>query len=177
MNTTRFFVIVSIILAAAASRLIPHPPNFAPITAIALFSGAYLSNRRLAMLVPISALLISDLALGFYRGMWIVYATFSLIVCIGFFLRNRNNVAAIASATLGSSIMFFAITNLGVWGFGSLYPKTTEGLIACFVAALPFFQNTLLGDAFYVAVLFGGLRIAEWKWPMIQVDSRGMRAT
>jgi hypothetical protein len=168
MNKTRFLVITSMVLLAAASRLIPHPPNFAPITAIALFSGVHFSNKRIAMLVPISALLLSDLVLGFYRGMWIIYGTFCLIACIGFLLRKRNDVSAVASATLGSSILFFVLTNLGVWVFGSLYPKTTEGFIACFVAALPFFQNTLLGDGLYAALLFGGFRIAEWKWPMMQ---------
>ena len=172
MNKTRFLVICSMILAAAASRLIPHPPNFAPITAIALFSGARFANAKIAVLIPISALLLSDFVLGFYRGMWIVYGTFCLIACIGFLLRQRNDLFTIASATLGSSIIFFVLTNLGVWMFGSLYPKTTEGLIACFVAALPFFQNTLLGDAFYAAVLFGGFRMAERALPAIHLNER-----
>jgi hypothetical protein len=74
----------------------------------------------------------------------------------------------IAGAALASSIIFFVLTNFGVWAFGSWYPKTWEGLVACYVAAIPFFHNTLLGDAFYVSVLFGGLAFAEKRWPVLR---------
>jgi hypothetical protein len=159
---------VCIILAAAASRLIPHPPNFAPITAVALFGGVYFSNRRLAFLVPLGALFLSDLVIGFYHHMYVVYASFGLIVCVGLLLRRHRKPRAIAAAALASSILFFVITNFGVWALGSLYPKTMPGLLACYVAAIPFFQNTLLGDAFYTAVLFGGFSLAEKWWPALR---------
>lgn len=151
------------ILAADTSRLIPHPANMASITAVALFGGAYLSDKRLAFLVPLAALFLSDLVLGLYPHMEVIYGSFALVVCIGLWLRRNRNPLRIAGAALLSSILFFVITNFGVWAFGSLYPKTVAGLVACYAAAIPFFQNTLAGDALYTAVLFGGFALAE-KW-------------
>jgi len=156
------------ILAAAASRLVPHPPNMTSITAIALFGGAYFSDRRLAFLVPLSALFLSDLILGFYRHMEVVYVSFALIVAIGLWLQKHRTVLPIAAAALGSSLLFFVLTNFGVWVFDALYPKTVEGLIACYVAAIPFFQNTLLGDLLYTAVLFGGFALLERQIPKLR---------
>jgi hypothetical protein len=170
-------VLVGMILAAAASRLIPHPPNFAPIGALALFSGACFSSKPMAFLVPLAAMLISDLAIGLLSGdrslglhglIPVVYGSFALIVCVGFWLRRRRSTVPIAGATLASSVMFFVLTNFGVWALGSWYPKTWDGLIACYGAAIPFFQNTLLGDAVYVTVLFGGLALAENGWPVLR---------
>jgi hypothetical protein len=89
MNRSRFVLISIMILMAAASRLIPHPPNFAPITALALFSGAKFSEKRLALLIPVTALVLSDTVLGFYKQLWVVYGSFCLIVCIGFVLRSE----------------------------------------------------------------------------------------
>lgn len=163
MSKPRFIVLVCMILAAAATRLIPHPPNMASITAVALFGGAYLSDRRLAFLVPLAALFLSDLVLGLYSHMEIVYGSFALVVCLGLLLRRKRTPLRIAGAALASSILFFVITNFGVWAFGSLYPKTMAGLVTCYVAAIPFFQNTLAGDALYTTVLFGGFALAE-RW-------------
>src|SRR4030095_2454209 len=168
MNKPRTLLITILVLAAAASRLIPHPPNFAPITALALFSGANFSREWLAFVIPLSALLLSDVVLGFYRQMWIVYGSFCLIASIGLLLRNRTSANTVAGASLVSSLLFFFLTNLCVWVFGSLYPKTAEGLVTCFVAALPFLQNTIMGDGFYAVLLFGALHIAETKWPVIR---------
>jgi hypothetical protein len=148
--------------------LSPHPPNFAPIAALALFGGTHFRDRRLAFLVPLGALFLSELVIGFYSHMYMVYGSFILIVCIGMLLRRWRKPRAIAAATLSSSILFFAITNFGVWALGSLYPRTTTGLFACYVAAIPFFQNTLLGDAFYTALLFGGFTLAEKWWPVLR---------
>jgi hypothetical protein len=161
------------ILAAAASRLIPHPPNAASITAVALFGGAYLSDRRLAFVVPITALFLSDLALGLYSHMWVTYGSFALVVSIGFQLRKRRTPLAIAGAALASSTLFFVITNLGVWVFGPLYPRTMQGFLTCYAAAIPFFQNTLLGDGLYTAVLFGGFALAERWWPVLREPRMG----
>ena len=163
MTKPRLLVLVCMILAAAASRLIPHPPNMASITAVALFGGAYLSDKRLAFLIPVAALFLSDLVLGLYSHMEIIYGSFALVVCIGLLLRGKRSPLRIAGAALLSSVLFFAVTNFGVWAFGSLYPKTVAGLLACYVAAIPFFQNTLVGDALYTAVLFGGFALAE-RW-------------
>ncbi len=174
MSKPRFAVLAFMILAAAATRLIPHPPNATSITAMALFGGAYLSDKRLAFLAPMTALFLSDLVLGFYSRMWVVYGSFAVIVCIGRLLRARRRLLAIAGATLASSIIFFVITNLGVWIFGSLYPKTIEGLLACYVAAIPFFQNTLLGDASYTTALFGAFALVERRWSALRGSHVGL---
>ena len=168
MTRSRFAVLALMILAAAASRLVPHPPNVASITAVALFGGAYLTDKRLALIVPLAALLLSDLILGFYRHMEIVYASFLLVVCLGFWLQRKRSALRIAGATLAASVVFFVVTNFGVWAFESLYPKTAAGLVACYVAAIPFFQNTLVGDALYTAVLFGGFALAEKLFPVLR---------
>lgn len=164
----RVWMVFAMIAIAAASRLIPHPPNFTPIAALALFGGAYLPGRRAAFLVPLAGLFVSDLALGLHGLLPVVYGAFALIVCLGFWLRSRRTVFSIAAATLASSVLFFALSNLGVWAFDSLYPRTWEGLVACYIAAIPFFQNALLGDAFYSAILFGGLALAERGFPMLR---------
>lgn len=170
MYKLRFWVVAGMILVAAASRLIPHPPNFTPIGAIALFGGACLANRRAAFLVPLAAMFLSDVAIGLLSGNWalglhrslpVVYGSFIAIVGLGFWLRTRRRLLPIMGATLAASSLFFLLTNFGVWALGSLYPKTWEGLIACYVAAIPFFGNTLMGDAVYVTALFGGLALAE----------------
>jgi len=167
MTRIRFTVAAGMILAAAASRLIPHPPNFTPIAALALFGGASISSKRAAILVPLGGLFLSDLVLGFYAITPVVYGSFALIVCLGFWLRGRQSVWRLAGATVASAVLFFVLTNFGVWLMDRLYPKTWIGLGECFVAALPFFRNTLLSDLFYSALLFGGLALAERRWPVV----------
>ena len=172
MYRIRFSVITGMILAGVASRLIPHPPNFAPIGAMALFGGACFTRKRWAVVVPLAAMFFSDLVLGLHRLIPVVYGTFALIVCLGYWLRTRRKLGPIAVATLGSSVLFFVLTNFGVWAFGSLYPRTFEGLRACYVAALPFFGGTLLGDAAFSAALFGGLALAERIVPGLRNEAR-----
>ncbi len=161
MGRLRLLVVVGVILAAAASRLMPHPPNFTPIAAMALFGGAYFVDRRLAFLIPLGAMFISDLVMGLHALLPVVYASFAVIVCIGFWLRARKSVLRVAAAAAAGSVSFFVITNFGVWAWGSLYPTTFDGLAAAYIAAIPFFRNTLLGDAMYTAVLFGGFALLE----------------
>ena len=167
INKTRFIVLAGMILAAVASRLIPHQPNFTPIAALALFGGAAFSDRRAAFIVPLAGLFLSDLALGFYAITPVVYGSFVLIVCLGFWVRRRQTVSRIAGAAVTGAVLFFILTNFGVWIFGELYPKTPTGLADCYVAAIPFFRNTLLSDLFYSALLFGGLALAEKGWPVL----------
>ena len=173
MLNPRVAVLVFIVLAAALTRLMPHPPNMTSIAAIALFGGAYFSDRWLAFLVPLTALFISDMALGgFYRGMEVVYLSFALIVCIGLWLQKYRTVLPIAGAALAGSVLFFVLTNLGVWAFSGMYPATVEGLAACFTAAIPFFANTVMGDLFYTALLFGGFALLESQFGVLQKPSR-----
>ena len=160
-NKTRLLALVAAIFAAAAMRLLPHPPNFSPIAAIALFGGAYLPKRALAFVPPFAALILSD-ALNF------VYLSFGLTVLIGWAVAKRKTVLTIAGAAVASSVLFFVLTNFGMWLFSGFYPLTWEGLVACYVAAIPFFQNTLAGDLFFTALLFGGFALAERKLPALR---------
>jgi hypothetical protein len=151
----RLILLVSVIAAAALMRVLPHPPNVSPIAAMALFGGAQLADRRLAYLVPLSAMLLSDLILGFHGQMWLVYGCFAAMVWLGTRIADRQRVLPVVGATLAGSAFFFLVTNLGVWAFDGLYPRTWDGLVSCYVAALPFLQNSLLGNLCYVALLFG----------------------
>lgn len=171
----RLIVLIVMVLAATLSRLMPHPPNMTTVTALALFGGATFADRRLAFLVPGAALFLSDLVLGLYAHMEIVYASFALIVCLGFWLRQRQSIVTTAAAVLASSILFFIVTNFGTWAFGTLYPKTIDGLTACYVAAIPFFQNALMGDAFFAAVLFGGFTLLESRFVGLREPAQAAR--
>src|SRR4051812_40123777 len=110
-NHARILALLSAIIAAAALRLVPHPPNFSPIGAMALFSGAYLGRRSFAFVAPLAAMLLSDLVLGFYSGVWITYLGVALIVLIGAIMLSRVSVIRIGTAAVSSSIVFFLISN------------------------------------------------------------------
>jgi hypothetical protein len=169
MLKPRHEVLIGMILAAALSRLVPHPPNFAPIGALALFGGAQFADRRAAFLVPLAAMLLSDFCLGFYAHMGWVYGSFTLSVCIGLWLRSHRGTWRIAGASLLGSTLFFLITNFGVWANSTTtYAKGLSGLVACYVAAIPFFGNTLLGDGFYALILFGGLALLENRFAILR---------
>lgn len=145
----------SLILLAVLSRLLPHAPNVAPITALALFSGVYLDKRH-AFLIPMAALLVSDFIIGFYAGMEWVYGSFLAIGLIGLWLRKHPGVFSTIGATITGSVLFFVVTNFGVWiSSPGMYPHTLEGFGMCYMAAIPFFRNTLLGDVAYVGSMFG----------------------
>src|SRR5262245_8044311 len=103
----RCFLLVAAL--AAAARLLPHPPNFTPLGALALFGGACLADKRLALAVPLAAMLVSDLVLGFHPVMPFVYGSFALIACLGFWFRDRWSVVPLAGATLASAVLFFIV--------------------------------------------------------------------
>jgi hypothetical protein len=168
-NKARLVALLTAIFAAAALRLVPHPPNFSPIAAMALFAGAYMPRKLLAFVAPFGALILSDIALGgFYPGMNFVYLSFALTVLIGWAVASRKTPLIIGGAAMAGSILFFILTNFGMWLFSGIYPVTQAGLVACYVAAIPFFQNTLAGDLFYTALLFGGFALAERMLPAIR---------
>lgn len=150
-------IIIGLILLAVVSRLIPHPPNFAPITGIALFAAAKLSNRVWALFLPLVCLFLSDLFLGISLINLFVYASFAIISLLGMGRKQLN-----LGVTFASSIVFFVVSNLGVWVL--YYPKTLAGLFSCFTLAIPFYTNTLLGDLFYTAVLFGTYSFIEKRY-------------
>jgi hypothetical protein len=152
-----------LILIGVVLRFLPHPANFAPIAAIGLFSGCYLM-KRYAFVLPLAAMLISDIFIGFYswKIMLSVYLSFALVGLIGVWLKSHKSVYMIAGGALLSSASFFLITNFAVWAFGTLYPHSLNGLLACYIAAIPFFKNTIMGDMFYVGVLFGSYEMVHF---------------
>jgi hypothetical protein len=167
-NNIRIAALVAAILVAALFRLVPHPPNFTPIAAMALFSGAYLPRRALAFAAPLAALLLSDLVLGFYPGIAFVYGSVALTVLIGWAISARRSTLRIAGGAIAGSVLFYVLTNFGTWLTTGMYPRTLEGLAACYLAAIPFFQNTLAGDLLFSALLFGGFAVAERAVPRLR---------
>jgi hypothetical protein len=167
-NYARLLALLSAIVTAAALRLVPHPPNFTPIGAMALFSGAYLGRRGLAFVAPLGALLLSDLVIGFYQGMATVYFSVVLIVLIGWQLTPRGSFWRVSAAALASSVLFYLVTNFGMWLFSGIYPRTLGGLEACYIAAIPFFQNTVAGDLVYTGLLFGGFALLKDAIPRLR---------
>ncbi|MEZ0391546.1 MAG: DUF6580 family putative transport protein [Pseudobdellovibrionaceae bacterium] len=160
-NTT----VLIMILGAALSRWIPHAPNVTAVTALALLGGSVISPRALAVLAPVAALWLSDLVIGFHGTMLVVYGATALIA---FFasqkLKSNSSWGPLAIGSLSASLFFFLVTNLGVWYLDTLYPHTADGLKTCFVMALPFLGNQVLGDLFYTGVLFGTFQLVRaWK--------------
>ena len=155
--TKKQIVIIAFMLLAVLFRLLPHLPNFTPITAIALFGGLYFSNKSMAYLVPLFIMVLSDLFLGFHTISIVVYAAFLLVSFIG----TRTKKPSVFTILL-SSISFFIITNFGVWLIG--YPKTWTGLVECYTLAIPFFRNSLLGDLFYSGVMILGFNYVQKKY-------------
>ena len=166
-----FLILTGMIFIAAFVRLIPHPPYFVPVAAIALFGGAYFTKRLVAFLIPLAAMLITDLILGFHSTMWAVYLSFVIIVGIGMLMIKQKKVSNIFLASVSASVLFFVVTNFAVWVSGIYYPKDLSGLAASYTAAIPFFHYTLLGDLFFVALMFGSYELAKAKYPqLVKVD-------
>ncbi len=147
---------IGMVVAAAAARLLPHPWNFTPMIALALFAGSQASRTAIAALTTLAALVLSDAILGFDKSLGLVYAAYLVPVLLGRLIRNKLGITSIALAALASSLSFFVISNFSTWAIGRTYPHTATGLAACFVAGIPFYQNQALGDAFYTAAIFGG---------------------
>lgn len=163
---------IALVFLAALSRLLPHPDNFTPIGAMALFGAAYFSRQALTLAVPFIALFLSDLVLNnvIYRQFypeftlitsWWIYAAFGMVMLSGWFILSQKiSPGRVVIASLGASGIFFLVTNFSVWLEGTMYPKTTAGLMTCYAAGLPFLKNTVLGDLFFSAVMFGSYRWA-----------------
>ena len=164
----RTLLAIAMILIAAALRVAPHPWNFTPIGAMALFSGAVLRDRRLAFLFPLLILFVGDIFVGFHKLIFVVYASFLVNVAIGLWLRDRRTTARISLATLLGAIQFFLVTNFAVWQFLGSFPRTAAGLLACYLDGIPLFWNTLAGDAFYAVLFFGAFALAERTFPALR---------
>ena len=147
-------IFMGLVLLALITRLIPHPPNFAPMTSIALLSGYYFNRKPVAVMMPLAAMFISDYFIGFHGLMPVVYLSLVLTTALG----SMVSRITIWNILLGS-LIFFLITNFGVWLNG--YPKTWEGLVLCYTLAIPFFMNSILGDLFYTCVILVILKMMQ----------------
>jgi hypothetical protein len=157
INFFNLYCTIGVIVISAIARILPHPPNLAPITALALFSGAYI-DKRWGFVLPISAMLLSDLFLGLHPTLIFVYAAFIVIYLLGRSLSQASPLR-LALITVLSSTLFFLITNFGVWALFDFYPKTISGLLECYITGIPFFRNTLIGDIVFTGVFFFGYRL------------------
>jgi hypothetical protein len=164
-------VIAVMIVVAAVLRVVPHPWNLTPVGAMALFSGAMFRSRYFAFLLPLASLLAGDVFVGFYKLMFIVYASFAISVAIGRWIGDSKSVAQIGAAVFVGAAQFFVVTNFAMWAVGGFYPKTVTGLVDCFVAGVPFFWNTLAGDSLYAGILFGGFALAERMLPALRTGA------
>ncbi len=156
MNPGLYFII-SVILAGALFRFIPHWPNFTPIAAMALFGGAYLGRKYLAFIIPFAAMFLSDLILGLHKDMWAVYLAFGVTVFIGTLIRSNIKITNVLAASVASSVIFFLLTNFASWLVSPFYPQTFAGLVQCYVAGLAFFNNGSLGISFFLNEIAGAL--------------------
>lgn len=150
----RQLIIIAFIAVAIVFRLVPHLPNVTPITAAALFSGVYFTDKKLAFIIPLLAMAISDIFLGFTLTSVFVYGALILVGLIGIYSKKMN-----FKSILISSISFFLITNFGVWLIW--YPLNLNGLLECYTLAIPFFRNSLIGDFFFAGVLYYGFDFVQ----------------
>lgn len=183
MKTTinlRFSLLTGLILLAAFSRIIPHPANFSPLGAIALFGAAHFSKKWHVILIPIAATWLSDLFINniiyaayyptftwFYEGFYWQYISYVVIALIAIPLFKKVSKERILFGALTSTIIFFLISNVGCWIGSAYYPQNFMGLMSCYAAGIPFLKGTILGDLFYSLVLFGTFALAEYKLPAL----------
>ena len=160
-NTTDQILALGLVMLGILFRVVPHPDNFTPTLAIALFSGVVLPPA-LALTVPFLVMMASDLIIGLHSLIWLVWGTFLAMVLVGIWVRNNAGPAKLLGAALSGSVFFFFVTNLGVFLFQNMYSKDWQGFVQCFTMALPFFRNTLSGDLFYTFTFFALFLAAQW---------------
>lgn len=180
----RLITLAAIIFAAAFSRIIPHIPNFSPMEAITLFAAAHFTRKWQAFVIPFSAMWLSSLFVdnviyGSYQRsfVWVYpgfhwqYLGYFLIAVMGLAVfKNRVSPVRAASSGLAAGAIFFLVSNFGVWLADGLYPMTGEGLFQCYAAAIPFYRGTLLGDLFYVPLLFGGFHLLQLRFSALMPE-------
>ena len=160
-----------------AARLIPHAPNFTPVVAAGLFAGVVFRSRAMAVALPVAAMLLSDLVIGAedWRIRVVIYAALILPALLGIWGQRFRIVVALLPLALTSSLLFFAVSNFAVWMFSGMYTHDVAGLVQCYVLALPFLQNTVMGDVAWTAVLFGSWWLVQfWVPTMRRAPSAGL---
>ena len=157
----KFIFGITIVFVLALSRVLPHPPNFTPILGMAFFAGAVFDKKIYSYCIPILAMLISDLYLGFHAGMPIIYFAICVCILIGTFFHSKLNLTTSFLGISAGVISFYLISNFAVWYGSGMYASDLNGLITCYIMALPFLQNTILSSAIYGIAAFGAYRLAE----------------
>ncbi|MCD4779262.1 MAG: hypothetical protein K8S27_01755 [Candidatus Omnitrophica bacterium] len=145
---------ITILLVGILSRFIFHVPNFTPVLALAFFSGLYV-NKKWSLLLPLALFILSDLFLGLHSTILFTWGSVLIIACIGLRMRGRQNMTLTMGGSLLSAVIFFVVTNFGVWLMFNTYAPTWAGLVQCYMMAIPFFRSTLAGTLVYTVVLVG----------------------
>ena len=158
-NNSSLLLAAVFVVLGLLTRFILVIPNFSPIISIALFSGVFFADKRIAFLIPVITMFISDIFIGLHSTMIATYLSFALIAIIGIKIKTVN-VKSVLLSSIGGAVLFFIVTNFAVWCEG-WYGYTFAGLVTCFEAAIPFFRNTLASSLFYSVILFGGYYLAE----------------
>lgn len=155
-NNMPVLTLLFLIIVVAALRVFISVPNVTPVAAIALFGAAYIRRKELAIFIPLMILFISDIFIGLYSPVLMagVYGSFILISFIGFLVRRKISFVNIVGTSLISSVIFFLVTNFVVWAEGLWYPLTMDGLMQCYILALPFFRYEILGTLAFSLFFF-----------------------
>ena len=148
---------ISLILVGILLRFIPHSANFTPVAAIALFAGVYL-NKKQALIVPLLLMVLSDIFLGMHNVVLFTWGSFVLVTLLGVWAQNHKTFKVIVSTSIVSSVLFYVITNFGVWAMG-WYPQTAKGLLDCYVLGLPFLRTFSVATLVYTVVFFGAYEL------------------
>ena len=172
-----------IILLAAFTRIMPHPPNFSPMAAIGLFGAAHFAKKWQAFFIPLIGIWVSDLVINnyvysssssnfvwFYSGFYWQYISYILIIFAGLFIFNRGiSLTKTFGGMISSSGIFFLVSNFGVWAGGTMYPKNFGGLITCYAAGVPFIHNTIISDVLFTTVLFGTYYLLQIEYSSLKI--------
>lgn len=159
---------IGIIPLLILTRFLPHPDNFSPFAAAFLFAGAYLGNKWYAYALPLTILFFTDMFLGLYPSIGFTYIAYVLTVVTGHFIKNKSSIAQVGIGALMASLIFYVVSNFGVWAIDGLYTRNLSGLVNCYVMALPFLKNTLLGNLVYSGILFSTFELAKRNIPALQ---------
>lgn len=176
-------VLSIIILLAAFTRIMPHPPNFSPMAAIGLFGAAHFAKKWQAFFIPLIGIWVSDLVINnyvysssssnfvwFYSGFYWQYISYILIIFAGLFIFNKSiSLTKMFGGMISSSGIFFLVSNFGVWTGGTMYPKNFGGLITCYAAGVPFIHNTIISDILFTTVLFGTYYLLQVEYSSLKI--------
>lgn len=169
MKNNNFILACGLMLLAAVSRFIPHPPNFTAVMAMSIFAGILFNDKKFAFIIPLGAMLITDAFLGFHSGIPFVYLSLIIGTLTGFLLKKNLKFKRVLAYSLFNSVQFYLITNFGFWLLGGFYPLTPTGLMDAYIMGLPFFSHsplglfgwTLAGDLLFSSSFYGIILLAD----------------